>query len=248
MSARADAGELRADAQALPGAAARASAFPAQVWAVARKDLLIELRSRERVLSMAVFAVLVAVVFSFALDPTVRARSIAGAMVWVTILFAGTLGLGRSFALEREGDAMTGVLVSPVSRAALYLGKLLANLVIVLAVEAVVLPVFALFFQLTPGRGTGGLVLVVVLATVGFMALGTLFSAMAAHTRLGETLLPILLLPLLMPVVIFAASATQRLLVGRPFGEVDSHVRMLVAFDLIFVFVCAAVFGAAVEE
>lgn len=237
-----------AGAPALPGAAARVAGFPAQVWAVARKDLLLELRSRERVLSMAVFGVLVAVVFSFSLDPTVRARSIAGAMLWVTVLFTGTLGLGRSFALEREADALTGVLVSPVSRPALYLGKLAANLAIVLAVEAALFPVFAAFFQLSAGRSPGGLALVMGLATLGFMALGTLFAAMAAHTRLGETLLPILLLPLLTPVVIFAASATQRLLVGRPFAEVESHVRMLVAFDLIFVFVCAAVFGAAVEE
>ncbi|HEX8431650.1 MAG TPA: heme exporter protein CcmB, partial [Longimicrobium sp.] len=101
--------------------------FLAQVWAVARKDLMLEMRSRERVISMATFAVLVAVVFSFALDPSVRARSIAGAMIWVTILFAGTLGMGRAFALELEADALTGVLVSPVDRGALFLGKWIAN-------------------------------------------------------------------------------------------------------------------------
>lgn len=219
-----------------------------QAWAVARKDLLLEARSRERLVAMATFAVLVAIVFSFALDPTVRARSIAGAMLWVTILFAGTLGLGRSFALEREADALTGILVSPVPRGAVYLGKLLANLVVVLAVELVVFPVYALFFGLSFGRAAGGIAVVAVLATVGFMALGTLFSAIAAHTRLGETLLPILLLPLLIPVVIFAAAATQRLLLGRPFAEVEGSVRMLLAFDLVFLFVCTAVFGAAVEE
>lgn len=166
-------------------------AYLAQVWAVARKDLLLEARSRERFVSMATFAMLVAVVFSFALDPTVRSRDIAGAMLWVTVLFAGTLGLGSAL---------------------------------------------------------GGLVLVVFLATVGFMALGTLFGAITAHTRLGETLLPILLLPLLLPVVIFAASATQRLLVGRPLAEIGGNLRMLLAFDLIFLFVCTTIFGAAVEE
>jgi heme exporter protein B len=222
--------------------------YLAQAWAVARKDLLLEARSRERFVSMATFAVLVAVVFSFALDPTVRANDIAGAMLWVTVLFAGTLGLGRSFALEREADALTGVLVSPVPRGAVFLGKLLANLLILLAVEAVVFPVFALFFGLQFGGALGGLVLVVVLATIGFMALGTLFSAMTAHTRQGETLLPILLLPLLIPVVIFAASATQRLLAGRPLAEVGGNLRMLLAADLVFLFVCMAVFGWAVEE
>jgi heme exporter protein B len=222
--------------------------YLARAWAVARKDLLLEARSRERFVSMATFAVLVAIVFSFALDPTVRSRDIAGAMLWVTVLFAGTLGLGRSFAMEREADALTGVLVSPVPRGAVFLGKFLANLLIVLAVEAVIFPVYALFFGLRLGGALGGLALVVFLATVGFMALGTLFSAITAHTRLGETLLPILLLPLLIPVVIFAASATQRLLIGRPLAEVGGNLRMLLAFDLIFLFVCTACFGAAVEE
>jgi heme exporter protein B len=219
-----------------------------QAWAVARKDLLLEARSRERFVSMATFAVLVAVVFSFALDPTVRSQDIAGAMLWVTVLFAGTLGLGRSFALESEADALTGMLVSPVPRGAMFLGKFLANLLIVLAVEAVVFPVYALFFGLRFAGALGGLVLVVVLATVGFMALGTLFSAMTAHTRHGETLLPILLLPLLIPVVIFAASATQLLLAGRPLAEVEGNLRVLLAFDLVFLFVCTAAFGSAMEE
>ena len=222
--------------------------FFAQMWAVARKDLLLELRSRERVLSMATFAVLVAVVFSFALDPSVRAREIAGAMIWVTVLCAGTLGMGRAFALEREADALTGVLVSPVDRGALFLGKWLANLAVVLVVEAVIFPVYGLFFGLPYGRSLPALVAVVVLATLGFIALGTLFGAIAAHTRLGETLLPILMLPLLIPVVIFAASATQRLLAGRPVAEISSQLRMLAAFDLIFLFVCTAIFGAVLEE
>jgi heme exporter protein B len=224
------------------------SAFLAGAWAVARKDLMLEARSRERFVSMATFAVLVAIVFSFALDASVRARSIAGAMIWVTILFSGTLGLGRSFAAEREAEALTGILVSPIPRGALFLGKFLANLAVVLAVEAVIFPVYGIFFGLDYGAGALGLVLTVVLGTIGFMALGTLFSAMAAHTRMGDSLLPVLLLPLLIPVVIFAASATQRLLIGRPLGEVQGSLRMLLAFDLVFLFVCTVSFGAVVEE
>lgn len=222
--------------------------YLAQAWAVARKDLLLEARSRERFVGMATFAMLVAVVFSFALDPTVQSRDIAGTMLWVTVLFAGTLGLGRSFGLEREADALTGILVAPVPRGAVYLGKFLANLLILLAVEVVLFAVYGLFFGLRFAGAIGGLALVVFLATVAFMALGTLFSAIAVHTRLGETLLPILLLPLLIPVVIFAASATQRLLAGRPLAEVEGNLRMLLAMDLAFLFVSTAVFGAAVEE
>jgi heme exporter protein B len=224
------------------------AAYLAQLWAVAAKDLRLEARSRDRFVAMAVFAVLVAVVFSFALDPTVPARDIAGAMLWVTLLFAGTLGLGRSFAAEREAEALTAVLLSPAPAGAVYLGKALANLLLLLALEAVVFPVYALFFGLRFAGAAPALAATAVLATVGFVALGTLFAAIAAQTRLGETLLPVLLLPLLIPVVIFAAAATQRLLAGRPFAEVEGSLRMLLAFDLVFLFVCTAVFRAAVEE
>lgn len=224
------------------------SGFLSQAWAVARKDLMLEVRSRERLVATCTFAVLVAVVFSFALDPSVRSRDIAGAMLWVTVLFAGTLAMGRAFAAEREADALIGVVASPVHRGALFLGKWLASLAIVLITEAVIFPVFGLFFGLWFGRSLLGLAAVVLLATLGFIALGTLFGAMAAHTRYGESLLPVLLLPLLIPVVIFAATATQRLMLGRPFAEVTSQLRMLAAFDLIFIFVCMAVFGAVLEE
>ena len=219
-----------------------------QLLTIAGKDLRLELRSRERIMSMLTFAVLVAVVFSFALDPGVSARTVSGAMLWVTILFAGMLGLGRSFGLEREQDAMTGILLAPIDRGALFLGKLVANLVLLLATELVVFLVYALFFQLSYWRTLGGMVLVVVLASVGFMVLGTLFSAMAVSTRLGDTLLPVLILPLLIPVVIFAASSTQRLIVGRPLAEVMGSVRMLAVFDLIFLIVSVLLFGAVVEE
>lgn len=240
--------ERAGSTRSTPERRARGASFFAQAWAIARKDLLLEARSRERLVSMGTFAVLVAVVFAFALDPSVRARSVAGAMIWVTVLFAGTLGLGRSFALETEADALSGLVTAPLDRGALYLGKLLANLAIVLVVEAVIFPVYALFFGLSWAGSLLALSAVVFLATVGFMALGTLFAAIAAHTRLGETLLPILLLPLLVPVVVFATGATQRLLVGRPVAEVVSHLKMLGAFALLFVLVCTAVFGSVLEE
>lgn len=222
--------------------------FVRDALVIAGKDLTLEARSRERIVSMLTFAVLVAVVFSFALDPTVRTRSITGAMLWVTILFAGMLGLGRSFALEKEQDALAGVLLTPIDRGALFLGKFAANLVLLLAAELVIFPVYGLFFQVTLWDRMGGLALVVLLGSAGFMALGTLFSAIAASTRLGETLLPVLLLPLLIPVVIFAAGSTQRLLLGRPLEEVMASVKMLLAFDLIFLVVCTLVFDAVMEE
>jgi heme exporter protein B len=222
--------------------------FIRQSLVIASKDLLLEFRTRERFVSMLTFAILVAVVFEFATDPLVSKQSIGGTMLWVAILFAGILGLGRSFTMEREQDALVGVLLTPISREALYMGKFMANLVILLGATLFLFLIFALFFQLSLGSAPGGLFLITLLACIGFMAMGTLFSAVTASTRLGDTLLPVLLLPLLIPVVVFAASATQRLLQGRPLDEVVGSVRMLGAFDIIFVIVCALAFGFVVEE
>lgn len=215
---------------------------------IAEKDLRLELRSRERLVSMLTFTVLVAVVFSFSIDPTVPVTNLAGAMVWVTIILVGLLGLGRSFSLEREQEAMAGILLAPVDRGAVFLGKFLANLALLLATEVLILPVYGLFFQLDLTRGLGWIVVVMLLASVGFMALGTLFSAMAINTRLGEMMIPILLLPLLIPVVIFAAASTHRLMGGRPVDEVMGSMRMLLAFDLVFLIVCTLIFGSVMEE
>jgi heme exporter protein B len=215
---------------------------------IAAKDLLLEMRSRERLISMLTFAIIVAMVFSFALDPTVRAQQIAGAMLWVTILFAGMLGLGRSFSLEKEQDVLVGVLLTPIDRGAIFLGKFLANLTLLSITALMIFLVYGLFFQLPIGRAAWELALITFLGCVGFMALGTLFSAIAANTRLGDTLLPIILLPLLLPVVIFATGATQLLLLGRPLEEMMGNVRMLAAFDLIFVVVGTLIFGAVLEE
>lgn len=222
--------------------------FLRQASIIAEKDLTLELRSRGRIASMLVFAALVAVVFSFALDPTEPARGVAGAMLWVTVLLAALLGLGRAYTVDQEEDALTGLLLTPVDRGAFFLGKFAANLALLLATEVVIFPVYALFFQLPLAEPLPGLVLVVVLASVGIVAAGTLFGAIAGSTRLGETLLPVLLLPLVIPVVIYAASATQRLLIGRPLAEIDGSVRMLLAFDIVFLVVCTLVYPYVVEE
>lgn len=222
--------------------------FFKHVMVIAGKDLRLEFRTRERIVTMFTFAVLVAIVFGFALDPAVEVRLMAGSMIWVTILFAGMLGLGRSFSLEREQDALIGILLSPIDRGALYLGKFAANLVLLLGTSVVIYLAYTFFFQIPLMRSLGGLALVTLLACIGFMALGTLFSAVAGGTRLGDMLIPIVLLPLLTPVVIFGASATQRLLNLRPLEEVLGNIRVLAAFDLIFIVVCTMVFASVVEE
>ena len=217
-------------------------------FAIAAKDLLLEVRTRDRVATMFTFAILVALVFSFTLDASVQPSRLAGAMIWVTLIFAGLLSLGRSFSMERDQDAITGLLLAPADPSAIYLGKLAANVILLLATAAVVFGVYWLFFNLPFVAHLGGLVTVTILGIIGFMALGTLFSAVAGNTRLGDTLLPILLLPLIVPLIFFAATATQRLVTGRPLSDVMGNIRLLAAFDIIFLIACVLLFRSVVEE
>ena len=223
--------------------------YLAQLWAVAWKDLLVEFRSRERVGAMAGFTVLVGVLFNYAIDPVlVRPEDIASGLVWVTIVFAGTLGLGRTFELEAQDGAFQGVLMTPVPRDALFLGKVLSNYVILLVVVFLALGVFGLFFALDWGSNPGALAGALALGALGFVAVGTLFSAISSGTAMGGTLLPILLFPLLVPVVIYGASATGRLLADRPLSEVEGQLRILGAFAIGAVAVGAGLFRYVVEE
>lgn len=220
-----------------------------QVGAVVWKDLVVEMRTRERTLSMAGFTVLVGILFNYAVDPAlVRIQDVAAGLIWMTIVFGGMLGLGRTFQLEAEDGAFQGVLMSPAPKDAIYLGKVTANFLLLWAVALLVLGVFGVFFGLDYGAHPLTLLLVMALGILGFVALGTLFSAVSSGTAMGETLLPILLFPLLVPMVIYGVSATGRLLAGRPVAEVSGNLRMLAAFALVAVFAGAGLFRFVVEE
>ena len=218
-------------------------------WHLARKDLLVEFRSRTAILSAAVFTVLVLMVFNFGRDPTAaRAVDLAPSILWVTFTFAAMLALNRAFQLELENQALDGLLLAPVSRGSLYLGKLLANLIFVAVVEAIGLPLFALFFNVAVLPVAAPLAGVIALATVGFVAVGTLFSAMTARTRFAELLLPVLLLPFMIPPLIWAVLATAKLLADRPLSEAAGWLRLLAAYDIVFVALAFLLFPATVNE
>lgn len=220
-----------------------------QLWALIRKDLVLELRTRERVASMGAFAVLVAILFNYATDQTlVRFQDVAAGLIWITIVFGGMLGLGRTFAMEDEDGALQGILMSPIPRDALFLGKVAANFLLLMLVTGVVFGVFALFFNLSYGEHPWVLLAVVGLGALGFVGVATLFSAVSARTTMGETLLPILVFPLLVPVVIYGVTATQRLFAGRPPAEVWGNVRMLGAFALLALAAGSWLFRYVVEE
>ncbi len=221
----------------------------AQAWAIAAKDLLLEFRSRTAFLSALVFTALVLAIFNFARDPTaVSAADLAPSVLWITFAFAGVLTLSRAFGLEKENRAMDGLLLSPASRTAIYVGKTAANLVFVGAIEAIALPLFALFFDVDLLPVLPPLVLVIALATIGFVSIGTLMSSMAVNTRYGELLLLVLVLPFLVTPVSAAAAMTAKILALRPSVEWAPWLRLLAAYDITFVVLCTLVFEYTLEE
>jgi heme exporter protein B len=215
---------------------------------VARKDLTIEFRTRTAFLSSVVFAVLGLAVFYFAWSSSaVAAIDLAPGVVWVIFIFSSVLAVQRSFGVEQPERALDGLLISPISREAIYLGKAIANMCFVCAIQLVAIPAAVLFYNL-PFRALPLLFAIALLATVGLVAVGTLFASMAVNTRLAELLIPMLSLPFFMPIVIAAGMTTQRLLAGRPFSESLPWLKMLIAFDLVFLTACTLAFPHTIEE
>lgn len=216
---------------------------------IAAKDIRAELRSRTAFLSASVFAALVLVIFYFSRDPTaVPAIVLAPSVLWVTFAFAAIVALNRAFTVEREHGAMDGLLLAPVPRGALFLGKYIANLAFVGAVQVITVPLFIVFFNVDLGAALPGIVATMVLATIGFVAVGTVFSAMAVRTRFAELMLPVLLLPFMVWPVRWAVEITARLLDGRPLSEMLGWLRLLALYDVVFLTLCIMVFGAVVDE
>ena len=175
--------------------------------AVVWKDVVLETRTKDTVVSVFVFALLVIVVFNFALNPTPQSVGlVAPGILWVAFTFGGVLGLTRTFAVERERGGMQGLLLTPVGRDEIYLGKVLSIFVLMIAVEVVTFPIFAVIYDLP--LLAPGFVPVAALATLGIAAVGTLFSAMAVNTRAREVMLPLLFLPIAVPVVVAAVEAS----------------------------------------
>jgi heme exporter protein B len=217
-----------------------------KVWAIVLKDLSLEKRSREMLGSMFIFGLIVILVFSFSFDLRVQeASQVAPGVLWVAITFAGMLGLGRSFVLERDQGCMDGLLLCPVDRAVLYLGKTLGNLLFISLTEVIILPLcFALFnlgfdWRLLP---------VILLGTLGFSSVGTLISAMTVHARAREVMLPILLFPIVMPLLIAAVKLTAGILDGQTFAEMKRWMQLLVGFDIVFITASYMAFDFVVEE
>jgi len=221
--------------------------FMRTLAAVVWKDLRAEWRSRELVSAMLVFALLVILIFNFALEleSTVRANVTAG-ILWVTFTFAGQLGLNRSMAVEKDRGCLDGLLLAPVDRSAIYMGKMLANWVFALLVALIVLPVYSVLYN--TNLFIPGLLITIILGTEGYVAVGTLLSSMAVQARTRDILLPILLFPVVIPVVIAAVKATGGYLQGLEMVEIQPWISLLIAYDVIFTTVAFLVFDSVVEE
>ena len=216
--------------------------------AILAKDLRIEWRTKESLSSIVVLGVLLLVVLTIAHDPTPEtAPALAPSVLWAAFLFTGLVGVQRSFLIEREKDCLAGLLVSPLDPAALYAGKLLANVALLAAMQAIVVPLVALLLHVELWNRMGGLLLILALGNVGFAALATLFAAIAVRIRAREVMLPVLLLPLLVPLLIGAVQATQAVLAGG-LGAAREALGVLVAFDVIFLVAGWLLFAYVVRD
>jgi heme exporter protein B len=219
-----------------------------KIFAIVGKDIATEIRTKEMIGAMFVFSLLILFIFNFAFD--LRAdnlQALAPGVLWIAITFAGMLGLSRSFVLERDRGVIDGLLLAPVDRSAIYFGKMIGNVLFISLVEIIILPFYIVLFNqplsVIPALGS-----VIILGTIGFAGVGTLFSAMAVHTRAREVLLPIMLFPVVIPVMLAAVQLTAGILDQLPFEDVQHWLALLVVFDVIFIVASVIMFEFVVEE
>jgi len=221
--------------------------FLRAIQAIIWKDLAIELRSRELLAAMLVFALLILLIFNFAIELTPSLRPvITPGILWVTFSFAGTLGLNRSMAMEKDRGCLDGLLLAPVDRSAIYFGKAVSNLVFMLIVEAIVLPVYGVLYN--TNLFAPGLLLTILLGSIGYAAVGTLLSSMAVQTRTRDVLLPIMLFPVILPVLLAAVKASGGFLQQAPLNTISPWLNILVVYDVVFIAIAFMVFDFVVEE
>jgi len=221
--------------------------FLRATFAVITKDLSGEFRSRELLSAMFVFAVLVILIFNFALELDVKTRStVTAGVLWVTFAFAGSLGLNRSMAMEKDRGCMDGLLLAPVDRSAIYFGKMFANLLFMLMVEAIVLPLYSVLYNINLFQA--GFLGVVILGSLGYVSVGTLLATMTVQTRTRDILLPILLFPLAIPVFIAAVKASTGYLQGLEMEAIRPWLNLLLVYDTVFLAIALMVFDFVVEE
>jgi len=220
-----------------------------KVLHIALKDMKIEFRSKEKIYSMMIFSLLVMVIFNFAFDPGAEyIKEVAPGILWVALIFSATLGLNKTFASEKDQDCLQGLMLAPMDRSGIYFGKVIGNIVISLIISLLTLPFFAVFFNISVAKVFPQILLVIVLTTIGFICVGTLFSAISVGVKGGEMMLPLLLFPVEVPVIIAAVKATGMILDGKNLIDYSMWLKMLAIFDVIFIMVSFVAFEYLIEE
>lgn len=223
--------------------------FFRSVWPIILKDLISELRSKEVLISMCFFAFLVLIIFNFAFSPGMEVRKeVLSGMLWVAFIFSGLLGLNQTFGAEKERGSLQGLLLCPVSRGTIYVGKVIGNFLFMTIMEIFVLILSAILFRTSLLPNLVPISFVVFLGTMGFASVGTIFSAMSVHAKAREIFLAIILFPILVPLLIASVKATGNLFEGKSFTEIYGWLRILVAFDLLFFVLSYWTFGIVLEE
>ena len=222
--------------------------FARRTLAVVWKDVMLERRSKETINAVVFFSVLLLFLFEFTLGADRdRLLAVLPGLLWLAVVLAGLLGLGRSFVLECDNDCWEALLLTPGDKGAVYVGKLVGNLLLMALVEVVVLALFTLFMNVDVGRAMPQLLVVLFLGTLGIAAVGTLFGAMTAHVRARELLFPVLLLPVLVPVLLAIVKSTEALLAGQALGDVGHWLQLLMAADVIYVVAGLLTFDVLLE-
>lgn len=220
-----------------------------KVWAIVWKDIRAEIRTKEIFSSMFIFSLLVLVIFNFSIDLLeVNPLDIAQGVLWIAFTFSGILGLNRSFLFEKENDCLQGLMLTPIDRSAIYLGKMLGNLVFMLIMEAIAVPIFVVLFNIGIYDKIISLAIVIFLGTLGFVTVGTLFSAMSVNIKAREVMLPILLFPIVVPLIIASVKSTGAILTGKPFDDIISWLKLIAVFDVVFLVVSFLSFEYIIEE
>lgn len=219
------------------------------IAAILRKDLVTELRSKELFPTMLVFGILILLVFNFAFEFSAQiVPQTVSAILWITFIFSGLLSLSRSFSLEKENNALQGLIISPSDKSYIFIGKLLSNFVFIFLMEMILLAVFALFFNIGFLSILLPLILVIAVGSLGFITIGTFFSSMAFNTKLKELMLPVLTFPVIIPVIITSVKICTAILEGRGLEYYNTSLKVLITFDIMFVVVCTVLFEYLIED
>jgi heme exporter protein B len=219
----------------------------AVIWAIGRKDLLLETRNKDIIVAVSAFALLVLMVFTFAIDINqVNAKLTGPGILWASIAFAGVTGLNRAFALELEGNTLEALMLAPISRDLIYVGKMFGNFLFLTASQIIVVPIFAVLFNLTVLRWE--MLVISLLTTIGFSTIGTLFAAMSMRVRAREVMLPLLFLPVVTPLIMAAVESTSHVVNDGSWPEIAQWIQLALAFDIAFIVISAFIFQQILED